>query len=120
VVFLPRYDEDDRGFGAESIGYFFGYAQLTDTRIVALLGDPAADAYELLFSFSSNENKRRFLELMNSNEFTETEDELLTVPSLDEIRDARPLGMVLDEDIMGHATMIAMALMVEDESETVN
>lgn len=120
TLFLPRYSEEDRAFGAEAIGYFLAYAQMTDTRMLALVGDPEADCYELLFSFSSNENKQRFLELMNSNEFTETEGDLIGPPSADEIRDARPLGMVLDEDIVRHAAGIAATMAMENDSEVVN
>src|SRR5436305_1809665 len=50
VEFLPRDDPEARSFSAEIIGYLFGYAHLTNTRSLALLGDPDANAYELLFS----------------------------------------------------------------------
>jgi hypothetical protein len=45
------------------IGYLVGYANLTNTRSLALLGDPDASAYELLFSFSSPAEKKGVLEL---------------------------------------------------------
>ena len=57
VEFLPGDDPETRSFSAEIIGYLFGYAHLTNTRSLALLGDPDAHAYELLFSFSSPEEK---------------------------------------------------------------
>jgi hypothetical protein len=64
VEFLPpRDDPEARSFSAEIIGYLFGYAHLTNTRSLALLGDPDANAYELLFSFSSPEEKEQFLDL---------------------------------------------------------
>jgi hypothetical protein len=50
---LPTNDPEARLFAAELIGYVFGYAHLTNTRSLALLGDTDAAAYELLFSFSS-------------------------------------------------------------------
>jgi hypothetical protein len=37
------------------IGYLVGYADLSNTRALALLGDPDARAYEPLFSFSTPE-----------------------------------------------------------------
>jgi hypothetical protein len=46
----------------------FAFAQWTDTRMLALVGDPQADAYELLFSFSSPANKAKFLNLLQSND----------------------------------------------------
>src|SRR5260370_4925450 len=68
VEFLPRDDPEARSFSAEIIGYLFGYAHLTNTRSLALLGDPDANAYELLFSFSSPEEKEHFLDLVRYND----------------------------------------------------
>jgi hypothetical protein len=55
--FLPSDNREARLFGADIIGYLIGYANLTITRSLALLGDPDASAYELLFFFSSPEEK---------------------------------------------------------------
>ena len=85
-----------------------GYAQLTNTRVLALLGDPDASAYELLFSFASPEEKNQFLNLVRSNEdmgndyITE-----LTPPTTEEIRNALPLATVIPEDAFTHAMLIA-------------
>ena len=68
VEFLPTDNPEARLFAADIIGYLFGYANLTNTRFLALLGDPDANAYELLFSFSSPEEKNEFLNLVRSNE----------------------------------------------------
>jgi hypothetical protein len=57
VEFLPTDNPEARLFAADIIGYLVGYANLTNTRSLALLGDPDASAYELLFSFSSPEEK---------------------------------------------------------------
>jgi hypothetical protein len=64
---LPTDDPEARLYGADIIGYMVGYANLTNTRSLALLGDPDAGAYELLFSLSSEE-KNEFLNLVRSNE----------------------------------------------------
>jgi hypothetical protein len=50
VEFLPTDNPEARLFAADIIGYLVGYANLTNTRSLALLGDPDARAYELLFS----------------------------------------------------------------------
>ena len=63
-----------------------------NTRCLALVGDPEADAYELLFSFSSTEEKDQFLELLRSNPDMGndySENDLLS-PTTEETRDARP------------------------------
>ena len=101
VEFLPTDNPEARLFAADIIGYLVGYANLTNTRSLALLGDPDASAYELLFSFSSPEEKNEFLNLVRSNEdmgndyITE-----LTPPTTEEIRNARPLATVLPQDAL--------------------
>jgi hypothetical protein len=68
VEFLPTDNPEAQLFAADIIGYLVSYANLTNTRSLALLGDPDACAYELLFSFSSPEEKNEFLNLVHSNE----------------------------------------------------
>ena len=68
VEVLPTDNPEARLFAADIIGYLVGYANLTNTRSLALLGDPDARAYELLFSFSSPEEKTESLNLVRSNE----------------------------------------------------
>jgi hypothetical protein len=97
VEFLPTDDQEARLFAADVIGYLFGYAHLTNTRSLALLGDPDASAYELLFSFAAHEEKDQFLDLVRSNEDLGKdyiENDLMS-PSTEEIRDARPLAAIL-------------------------
>jgi len=86
------------------------YAQMTDTRVLALVGDPEADAYELLFSFNSPDNKEEFLRLLKSNEITDCEDEMILVPIQKEIDVAQPVSRVLPKDVFQQVTLIAAAL----------
>jgi hypothetical protein len=51
VKFLPTDNPEGGLFAADIIGYLVGYANLTNTRSLALLGDPDAGAYPFLFSF---------------------------------------------------------------------
>lgn len=87
-----------------------GYAQMTNTRTLALSGDPQGDAYELLFSFSSPKNKAEFLHLLRSSRKTEFEEEEILVPTQREIEAAEPLGRVLPKDVMQEVTIIATDL----------
>ena len=80
IEFLRQDDAEDRAHGTEAIGYMFAYSQMTDTRMLALVGDPQADAYELLFSFSSPANKAEFLRLLQSNDETRCEEDMILVP----------------------------------------
>jgi hypothetical protein len=67
VEFLPTDNPHARLFAADIIGYLVGYANLTNTRSLALLGDPDASTYEILFSFSSQKTTE-LPNLVRSNE----------------------------------------------------
>jgi len=118
VEFLPTDNPEARLFAADIIGYFVGYANLTNTRSLALLGDPDASAYELLFSFSSPEEKNEFLNLVRSNEEM-GKDYIIqfTPPRAEEIRNARPLARVLPHDALTHAMLIAVTLCLRTEDD---
>jgi hypothetical protein len=107
IEFLPRYDAEARECGAEAIGYMLAYARMTDTRMLALVGDPAADAYEFLFSFTSAENKAAFLRLLQANEATACEEEEILAPSPEEIREAEPIAKVLPLEVLRRVLMVA-------------
>ena len=112
VEFLPEDDPESRLIASDTIGYLFGYAAITNTRSLALLGDRDANAYEILFSFSSAEEKNQFLNLIRSNEelgngYVEND---LIQPTREEIERARPLARVLPRDVMAQAALIAATL----------
>ena len=110
IEFLRQDDAEDRARGTEAIGYMFAFAQMTDTRMLALIGDPQADAYELLFSFSSPGNRAEFLSLLQSNDETRCEEDMILVPRQDEIEAAQPIARVLPADVMQQVTIIAAML----------
>ena len=111
VEFLPTDNPETRLFAADIIAYLVGYANLTNTRSLALLGDPDASAYELLFSFSSPEEKSEFLNLVRSDEDNGNDYIIeFTPPTTEEIRNARPLATVLPHDALTHAMLIAVTL----------
>jgi len=118
VEFLPTDNPEARLFAADTIGYLVGYANLTNTRSLALLGDPDASAYELLFSFSSPEEKNEFLNLVRSNEDM-GKDYIIefTPPTTEEMWNARPLAMVLPHDVLTHAMLIAVTLCARTEDD---
>ena len=108
---MPTDNPEARLFAADIIGYLVGYANLTNTRSLALLGDPDASAYELLFSFSSPEEKNEFLNLVRSNEDMGNDYIIeLTPPTTEEIRNARPLATVLPHDALTHTMLMAVTL----------
>jgi hypothetical protein len=99
---LPTDNPEGGLFAADIIGYLVGDANFTNTRSLALLGDPDASAYELLFSFSSPEEKNELLNLVRSNEDMGNDyiTELTPPPTTEEIRNARPLATVLPHDAL--------------------
>jgi|ERR1700730_3607626 len=112
VEFLSTSDAETRAWDAEDLGYLLGYAELTDTRVLALVGHRRNEAYEIFFGFSSPEGKERFLNLVRSNEdmgYSYVRDEFL-VPTPVEIQNARPLATVVPRDVIVHATLIASML----------
>ena len=118
VEFLPTDNPQARLFASDIIGYLIGYANLTNTRSLALLGDPDASAYELLFSFSSPEEKEEFLKLVCSNEDMGKDYIIeLKPPTTEEIRNARPLATVLPHDALTHAMLIAVTLCARTEDD---
>jgi len=118
VEFLPTDNPEARLFAAEIIGYLVGYASLTNTRSLVLLGDPDASAYEVLFSFSSLEEKNELLNLVRSNEDMGQDYIIeLTPPTTEEIRNARPLATVLPQDALAHAMLIAATVCAAREDD---
>jgi len=118
VEFLSTDNAEARLFAADIIGYLVGYANLTNARSLALLGDPDASAYELLFSFPSPEEKNEFLNLVRSNEEMGKDYIIeLTPPTTEEIRNARPLATVLPQDALIHAMLIAATVCAAREDD---
>lgn len=119
IEFLRNDDAEDRVRGAEAIGYMSAYSQMTNTRMLAVVGDPKEDAYELLFSFSSPVNKAEFLRLLQSNDATACEEFEILVPDPSEIEAAQPIGRVLPTDVMRQVTLIA-SIQFGGESDTIH
>ena len=112
VGFIPEDNGEARLFATEIIGHLFGYAQATNTRALALVGDADANAYELFFSFASSEDKEQFLHLVRTDEDMGNdyiENDFMS-PTAEEIRRSRPFGMVLPPDVVNHVALIASTL----------
>jgi hypothetical protein len=107
--FLNDEDPEGRDLAADTIGYLLGYAHLTNTRSLALIGDSHEMAYEILFSFSSSTEKESFLNLIRlndqlGNDYVEND---LVQPVKDEIRIAQPLARVLPQTALTRALLVA-------------
>ena len=99
VCMLPDDDDEQETLTELNwIGRLFGFAQATNTRMLALVGDPDMPAYELLFSFDTPGNREEFLELVRDDGYANPDEEgTFMVPTHDEIKDARPIGFVFPE-----------------------
>jgi hypothetical protein len=75
------------------------------------VGDPDANFYELLFSFSSSEERKQF---HMGNDYIEKD---LLSPTTEEIKDARPLTMVLPQDVLNHAVLITATLCADTQGD---
>jgi hypothetical protein len=122
VEFLNDEDTEERNLAADTVGYLLGYARLTNTRSLALLGDPSTQAYEILFSFSTSEDKARFLEMVRSNDdlgnhYIDTD---LLRPTLDEIREARPIATVLPREALARASLVAASVCIGSSGDNLH
>jgi hypothetical protein len=92
-----RLDTRDSGLGRRRLGCLLGYAELTDIRVLALVGHRRNEVYEIFFGFSSSEGKERFLKLVRSNEdmgYSYVRDEFI-IPTPVEIQNTRPLATIV-------------------------
>src|SRR5271167_1343554 len=117
---LPK-DEDDHEGNLETlnwIGRLFGFATATNTRVLALVGDPELPAYEILLSFDCAENNDEVLRLVEADGYADASE--FTVPSRDEIAAARPLGMVFPSEQADLITGIGVITMQSLETDANN
>jgi hypothetical protein len=77
VVMLAETDGEENILATLNwIGRVSAFAFYTDTRLLAQIGDPDMPAYELWFSFASEDSKHKFLELVRKDGFVHPDDEL--------------------------------------------
>jgi hypothetical protein len=74
--------------------------------------------YELLSSFSSLSNKAEFLSLLQPDDETRCEEDMIMVPRQGENKAAQPIARVLPANVMRQVTVIA-TMLCSDSSDTV-
>jgi hypothetical protein len=97
IIMLPK--DEDLSADLEYMGKLLAFSLITNTQMIAKIGDPNEDipAYELWFSFTSPENKQRFLDLVRQEP-----------PVLEDLPHLRPLSYVFPKHIVEHITNIAL------------
>lgn len=119
VCMLP--DGADNLSDVNWIGRLFGFAQFTNTRMLAFVGDPEMPTYELLFSFDLPEHRKEFLELVRIDGYADgDEDTTFSIPTPDEIREARPLGLVFPKEQAALITNIGTATFIGLSTDATN
>lgn len=108
---LPSDDPDDDNLVELNwIGRLFGFSHATNTRMLALVGDPETPTYEILFSFDTPEHRQEFLAYVEADDYADPDDEAtFLVPTADEIREAQPIGKVFPKE---QADLIACVGMI--------
>ncbi len=92
------------------VGRLFAFAMVTDTRMLAQMGDPLMPAYELWFSFDTEENKQRFLQMVREDGYANPDEEGSFEPprSLDDLPNLRPIRHVFPKKESDMITAVAV------------
>ena len=110
VIMLPK--DEDVSPDLEYIGKLLAFSLITNTRMIAQIGDPNEDfpAYELWFSFTTPENKQRFLDLVRQDGYADPDEPttLKEPPVLEDLPHLRPLNYVFPKEVMEQITNIAV------------
>jgi hypothetical protein len=123
IVMVPDDElEENRRLELDWLGRVFAYSQVTNSRMLAQVGDPDVTAYEIWVSFDSAEHKRKFMALVGDDEATDSGDPCNFSPSVDfnDIWNLRPLGEVLPQEYADHVSAPPAAILVSEESGPVN
>ena len=111
-------EPEDRASCAENIGYLMGWAFATNIRMLALLSDPKIAGINFVSCLhrlrSGNSSCPSFAQMRASELMVGANG--FVIPSVDEIRDARPIQAVLPKDVLGRAWMVAAYLCAEAPS----
>jgi hypothetical protein len=110
IEFLRQDDAEDRVRGTEAIGYMFAYSQMTDARMLALVGDPKRGCLRAAPLVLVSGQQSGVPALLQSNVATACEESEILVPNPSEIETAQPIARVLPSDVMRQVAVIAAML----------
>ena len=123
VAILGPNDNPDNAECLDWIGRLFAFASVTNTRMLAVRGDPSWPTYELWFSFIDDNEKRRFINLVRDDGYADPDDpdDGLNPPgSLKDLPDLRPISFIFPKDQEAHVRAIAGATMVRMEASGIS
>jgi hypothetical protein len=124
VHFPPEYPEEHAA-EAETLGHLLGYADITNTRCLALVGDREAGVYEILLSFDCAQSKTEFMGYVAAAEGLGQDfiQNGLSVPSASEIERSLPVSSVIPPTALVQANLVAQLIReaaASDPDEPVN
>lgn len=123
LVHFPPECPEEHAEEAETLGHLLGYADITNTRCLALMGDQEAGVYEILFSFDSAESKAEFMKFVAADLGQDFIQNRLSVPCASEIASSRPVSSVIPPAALVHANLVAQLIReaaARDPDEPVN
>lgn len=111
VVMVPDDEPKHSELNLDYIGRLFAFALATDTRMLAQVGDPLLNAYELWFSFKNQERKTEFLDLVRGDGYVDPDEDCCFDPpaSMDDLNDLRPIGYVFSVAHANHIQLVSLA-----------
>jgi hypothetical protein len=116
VAVLGPSDDPDNVECLDWIGRLFAFASVTNARMLAVRGHPSWPTYELWFSFTDDNQKRRFLNLVRDDGYADPDDldDGFSPPdSLNDLPDLRPASLIFAEDQEAHIRAIAETTMAK-------
>lgn len=93
------------------IGRLFAFSLATDARFLAQIGDPEGPRYELWFSFNSDNQKQKFLQMVRDDGYADPDEEtcFFAPSSLGDLPDLRPIAKVFPKAQCDHIMAVATA-----------
>jgi len=85
----------------------------TNTRMLAVVGDPTLPTYELWFSFAGDTQKQAFLQMVRDDGYADPDEEGCFDPpeTLNDLADLRPIALVFPQNQRDHISALAVATM---------
>lgn len=116
VAILGPSDDPDNAECLDWVGRLFAFASVTNTRTLAVRGDPSWPTYELWFSFINDNEKRRFINLVRDDGFADPDDpdDGFNPPgSLKDLPDLQPISLIFLEHQEARIRAIAETTMAK-------
>jgi hypothetical protein len=112
VVMVPDDNPEDAAIVLEWIGRVYAFSMATNTRMLAMIGDPDIPSYELWFSFDTENEKQQFLQFIREDGYADPDEEnsFQAPPDLADIPRLQMITKVLPEHQLNRIMRAAMVM----------